>query len=271
LPPVSAAGTQRRAALVERLEAAGCVAAEEEADELLEAAAGDPQRLEDLVERREAGEPLAWITGWVEIAGARIAIVPGVYVPRWQTGQLVAVAAGVLRGSDDRTAEERVLAVDLCTGSGAVAAALSRVRPDARVLATDIDATACRCAAANGVEVYQGDMDEPLPAWVGGRADVVVAVVPYVPTDALDYLPRDVLRYEPRRALDGGPGGLTLLERAVRAAARLLRPGGVLLLELGGDQDVALRPVLAASGFGKVRRHEDEEGDVRALEAVLGG
>jgi release factor glutamine methyltransferase len=250
-----------RGTVVGRLAAAGCVAAEEEAAELVEAAGGDTDLLEQLVARRVGGEPLAWVTGSTDFLGHRIGIHPGVYVPRWQTEMLARRAVAVL--------PEGGLAADLCTGSGAVAVALARARPDARVVATDADALACRCARENGVEVYRGHLADPLPQELRGHFDLVFAVVPYVPTDALIYLPRDVRDHEPLFALDGGPGGLTVLDEVVRQSSALLRLGGSLLLELGGHQDEALRSTLDQAGFGPAQRHMDEEGDLRGIEMRL--
>ena len=115
------AGTSEREELVSRLEDAGCVAPEEEADELIEAARGDDEQLERLVARRVRGEPLAWVTGVTNFAGCRVRIHPGVYVPRWQTEALVLRAVELL--------PEEGLAADLCTGSGAIAMALGHERP----------------------------------------------------------------------------------------------------------------------------------------------
>jgi len=242
-----------------RLAAAGCVAPFDEADELIEAAGGDEGPLDRLVARRVAGEPLAWVIGSVRFAGHRIRVHPGVYVPRWQSEPLVRRAIELL--------PDNGLAADLCTGSGAIAVALARARPAARVLATDIDPDACSCARGNGVEVFAGHLAIPLPAEHRGHFDVVIAVVPYVPTDQLVYLPRDVRDHEPLLALDGGPHGTRVLEQAVWAAAELLRPGGALLLELGGDQAEAMRGVLTAAGFAPARIFEDDDGDVRGFEA----
>ena len=161
------------------------------------------------------------------------------------------------------------MAADLCTGSGAIAVALGRARPGARVVGSELDPLACSCAAGNGVEVFAGHLGEPLPDELRGHFDVVIAVVPYVPTDMFAYLPREVREYEPCLALDGGPGGTRVLEQAVWAGATLLRKGGSLLLELGGDQDRALKDVLRAAGFGGVRTHVDEDGDIRGIEATL--
>lgn len=247
--------------LVERLAAAGCVAAEAEVRELVAAASGDLRTLEALVARRIAGEPLAWVTGGVSFLGHRIGVCAGVYVPRWQTEALVRRAIALLPAQGT--------AVDLCTGSGAIAAVLGDARPAARVVATDLDPVACACAAGNGVEVYHGHLADPLPAEVRRRADVVIAVVPYVPTGAIPFLPRDVRAHEPLLAIDGGPEGIGLLESAVQAAAGLLRPSATLLLELGFGQDLLLEGTLRASGFAVRRRFEDADGDLRGIEAVL--
>ncbi len=262
------------ASLVARLVAAGCVAAEEEAAELVAAAEGraaaagagagvDQGVLEGLVARRVAGEPLAWVTGSVWFLGHRVRVDPGVYVPRWQSEALARRAVELLPDGG--------LAADLCTGAGAIAVALARARPTARVVATDADPAACRCAAANGagdrVEVLCGDLAAPVPAALHGRVDVVVAVAPYVPSDEIGLLPREARDHEPLVALDGGPDGLQVLRRLVRAAARLLRPGGSLLAELGGEQDRALAPALHAAGFDAVTSHHDGDGDLRGVEA----
>jgi release factor glutamine methyltransferase len=258
---VGSAPSDRRV-LASQLGAAGCVAPFEEAGELIEAAHGNDRLLERLVARRVAGQPLAWVTGSVIFAGNRIHIDPGVYVPRHQTELLVRRAIELLPDGG--------LAVDLCTGSGAVAVGLARARPTARIVATDIDPAACRCATENGVEAFLGSLADPVPGEMRGRVDVVTGVVPYVPTGEIAYLPRDVREHEPLLALDGGPFGTRVLEQAVWAGSTLLRLGGTLLLELGGDQDLAIAGALEAAGFKTPRRYEDEDGDLRAIEARRG-
>ena len=237
--------------------AAGCVAAEEEAAELRAASGGDPDRLESLVRRRCDGEPLAWLTGEVTFCGERVVVHPGVYVPRWQSEPLAREALSRL--------PEGGAAVDLCTGAGAVAVVLARGRPSARVVGTDRDPAAVACARANGVESVACDLGAGLPPSLAGAVDVVTAVPPYVPTDALALLPRDVTAYEPRDALDGGADGTEVLVRVVAEAARLLRPAGSLLVELGHGQPELLAPVLAHHGFGEPILLADEDGDPRAI------
>jgi release factor glutamine methyltransferase len=241
-----------------RLRAAGCVAPEEEATELLAAAAGDRELLDALVARRTAGEPLAWVVGSVAFCGLRIIVRPGVYVPRLSTEALARRAATLL--------PERGVAVDLCTGAGAIACVLRAAVPSATVIGTDLDPAAVGCARENGVDARLGHLDEPLPTELLGAVDVLTAVVPYVPTEAIHLLPRDVTAFEPRRALHGGQGGLVLLTDVVARSARWLRPGGRLLLELGGGQAGAVAARMESAGFSGVAVLRDEEGDDRGIE-----
>ncbi len=243
------------------LASAGFVAADEEADELLARAAGDAGRLESLVGRRLTGEPLAWITGSVSFCGLEIRVDPGVYVPRWQSEQLA------------RRAVERLppggVAIDLCTGAGALAKTLSTRHPGALVVASDVDARAVACATANGVEVCRGDLFAPLPRALQGHVDVVVGVVPYVPTPELPLLQRDTFTFETPLSYDGGDDGTEILRRVLTDSPRFLRPGGALLLELGDRQADALGDALARLGYRDVAVLVDEDGDLRGIEATL--
>ena len=251
------------AQLVLELAGAGCVAPEAEAEELVAAAGEGRGSIEELVVRRIRGEPLPWIVGSASFCGLRILIEPGVFVPRPHTEDLARRAADLLPAGG--------IAVDLCTGSGAVAAVLLAAHPDATVIGTDVDPIAVACARRNGVDALEGDLDAPLPAALSGRVDVLTAVVPYVPAEELHLLPRDVRAFEPPRALDGGPGGTATLLRAAAAAGRILRPGGSALLELGGDQAGPVTEALSDAGMEQIRIHRDDEGADRAIEARRAG
>jgi release factor glutamine methyltransferase len=247
--------------LAERLAAAGFLSPREEAQELRRAAGGDGRLLAALAERRLTGEPLAWIVGSAPFCGLRVRVEPGVYVPRPHTEPLALHAAELLRRDG--------IAVDVCTGSGAVAAVLAARRPGATVLATDADERAVACARANGVDVRGGDLFAPVPPALRGRVDVVTAVVPYVPTAELRALQRDTFGFESPLAYDGGPDGTAVLRRALEGGAGVLRRGGTALLELGGGQADLVADDLGPLGFAVATVLADEDGDVRGIELTL--
>jgi release factor glutamine methyltransferase len=237
-----------------RLVAAGCVAAEEEAAELVAVAEGE--RLCHLVAEREEGVPLAWLTGALRFCGIEVRVERGLYVPRIQSEELARRAASLLPPGG--------LLLDVCTGCGAIPAAVLALREDARVLGLDIDLAAAQCAARNGVVAICADLDAPLPP---ASVDVLTAVAPYVPEREAHLLPPDVVRYEPAIALLGGDDGLALVRRLIPVAARLLRPEGTLLIEVGGEQDELIAPTLLANGLRHLESWFDEEGDLRGLVA----
>jgi release factor glutamine methyltransferase len=242
----------------ERLSAAGFLAADEEASELLQCSNGDPVDLESRIKRRLQGEPLAWITGFTTFCGMKILVDSGVYVPRWQSQPLARRAAKRL--------PQRGVAVDLCTGSGAIARTLLAEKPYARVTGTDIDERAVSCARSNGVEALCGDLFAPLSLDLEGRVDVIIGVVPYVPTQSMPLLPRDTLDFESPLSYDGGSEGLDVLRRVLEGSHRFLRPGGALFVEVGGQQAVVLQDDLLRLGFEDVVVLFDDDGDLRGLE-----
>jgi release factor glutamine methyltransferase len=274
-----------------RLMAAGCVSAEAEARWLLEEVltltpgrvgsrrreplpAAAEEALEGMVERRVAGEPLQYVVGWAPFGHLRVRVGPGVFVPRPET-ELVADRAGAhLRAAAERHAErtpgEPAVAVDLCTGSGAIAMLLADAAPSASVLATEVDPGALDWAARNlegtRVELLAGDLDEPLPRELRARVDLIVTNVPYVPTPAMELMPRDVREHEPPVSLDGGPDGLDVLRRVVAAAGGWLAPDGWLVAEIGEDQGEAAIGLLGAAGFADVAVRRDMTGRDRILE-----
>ncbi|MEV6629102.1 putative protein N(5)-glutamine methyltransferase, partial [Amycolatopsis sp. NPDC051114] len=192
--------------VVSRLRAAGCVFAEDEAD-LLIAAAATPTELDSLVERRVAGLPLEHLLGWAEFHGLRISVRPGVFVPRHRTEFLVDVAVSL--------APPHPVVLDLCCGSGALGAAFTAARRPRELHAADVEPAAVACARVNLPDafVYEGDLYDALPSSLRGRVDVLMANVPYVPSDAVATMPPEARLHEPRVALDGGTDGLDLARR----------------------------------------------------------
>jgi len=229
--------------LVGRLRAAGCVFAEEEA-QLLAAGAGETRELESLLVRRLAGIPLEQVLGWAEFCGLRIMVEPGVFVPRRRTEFLATRAAAITRPGD------RV--VDLCCGTGAVAARILQLVEGIEVYATDIDPAAVRCAEHNlagRATASEGDLFDALPLSVAGRLDVVVVNAPYVPSEAIALMPPEARNYEPVTALDGGTDGLDLHRRIAAAAAQWLASDGILLIETSRAQRVATLAIFREAGF----------------------
>jgi release factor glutamine methyltransferase len=239
--------------VVARLRAAGCVFAEDEA-RLLMAAAATPAELLALVDQRVAGLPLEQLLGWAEFCGLRIAVEPGVFVPRRRTELLVREAVAL--------APPGAVVVDLCCGSGAVGAALAAVLDVAELHAADVDPAAVACARRNlpGAQVHAGDLFDAVPAALRGRVDVLAANVPYVPSAAIALMPPEARLHEPRTALDGGPDGLAVARRVIDGARSWLAPGGSLLFETGAGQVTAALAAVTAGGLVARLAVDDELG-----------
>jgi release factor glutamine methyltransferase len=255
-PDHSFGSSDPRSAIVARLRSAGCVFAEDEA-QLLMSTAATPASLSAMVDRRAAGEPLEHVLGWAEFCGLRIAVDPGVFIPRRRTELLVREAAALAHQPGPAT-----VVVDLCCGSGAVGAALAVVLGRIELHAVDLDPAAVRCArrnaAAAGGQVYEGDLYEPLPAALRGRVDILVANAPYVPTREVPLLPAEARDHEPLLALDGGADGLDILRRVAAEAPRWLAPGGHLLIETSERQAPEITGAVARSGLTpRLARSED--------------
>jgi release factor glutamine methyltransferase len=212
------------------------------------------------------GVPLQYLTGEQQFLDLVLAVAPGVFVPRPETEILVARAL--------ETLEERAapVVVDVGTGTGAVALAVKRSRPDARVLATDVSDEAVSVARANAsrhdlhVEVAEGDLLSSLPGEVRGRVDLIVSNPPYVTRDEYDELPVEV-RAEPYEAL---VGGTDLHRRLAEVAPKWLRPGGWLVVEIGASQAEEVRGLLER-GFEEVEVLPDLAGRSRVVRGRIGG
>lgn len=212
---------------------------------------------ESLLERRIAGEPLAYITGKRGFWTLDLQVTPATLIPRADTERLVELAL-------ERLPPGRALQVaDLGTGSGAIALAIASERPQAQVLATDASADALAVAQANArshalanVDFAQGDWLAPL---AGRRFDLVASNPPYIEAgDA--HLEQGDLRFEPATALASGADGLDDIRRIVAQAGVHLLPGGWLLLEHGFDQGEVVRALLMQAGFTEVQTARDLEG-----------
>lgn len=239
-------------AVAASLRAAGCVFADEEAAVLIEAASSTAE-LNRMVAQRVAGAPLEQVVGWAEFCGLRIILDRGVFVPRRRTEFLVEQAAPML--------PPKAVVLDLCCGAGGIGAALLARTPCISLYAVDVDPAAVACARRNlAAPVYAGDLYEPLPPVLRGAVDVIVANVPYVPTDDVAFLPSEARDHEPLRSLDGGPDGLDVLRRVAAGAPQWLRAGGHLLIETSERQVAAAVLVFETAGLRARTETDDERG-----------
>ena len=237
--------------LVAALRSAGCVFAEDEARLLLDEASS-PAELMAWAARRMAGEPLEQVVGWASFAGLRIAVDPGVFVPRRRSELVVEVAAR----------EPAQIVVDLCCGTGALGAALAARWPEAEVHAADSDPAAVTSARRNlpPERVHRGDLYAALPADLHGRVDLLVVNAPYVPTDAIATMPREARDHEHRVALDGGGDGLDVQRRVAAGAREWLRPAGRVVIETGRAQAERTAGLLTSAGLATSVDTDDEIG-----------
>jgi release factor glutamine methyltransferase len=244
--------------VVARLRAAGCVFAEDEAALLIDAA-GSATELDELVRRRTEGLPLEQVVGWAEFCGLRIALDPGVFVPRRRSEFLAHLAVAAAR---DRPGP----VVDLCCGAGALAAVVAATVDGADPYAADVDAAAVACARRNlpADRVFEGDLFAALPADLRGRVTVLIANAPYVPTSELEFMPAEARLYEAEVALDGGPDGLSVQRRVITEAPAWLATGGVLVVETSERQAAGTAGAMVAAGLA-TRVESDPELDATVV------
>ncbi|MEV6306713.1 putative protein N(5)-glutamine methyltransferase [Actinoplanes sp. NPDC051861] len=243
---------------IDRLRAAGCVFAEEEAAVLHEAAPDDAT-LEALLQRRINGEPLEQVVGYADFCGVRVRLRPGVFVPRARSALLVRVAT--------ESCPDNGVVIDLCCGSGALGLALKNRRPGIDLHATDLDPAAAECARDNlGRNVYLGDLYEPLPERLRSRTDVILANVPYVATNHIPFLPAEARDHEPRTALDGGDDGLTVFRAVAEQATTWLVRGGLLLTEITEAQAGTALEIAHSNGLTATIATDDDL-DARVIAA----
>jgi release factor glutamine methyltransferase len=226
-------------------------------------------RIEQLAVRREAREPLQHITGEAPFRHLVLAVGPGVLVPRPETELVAEWAIEALRQVPSATPR----AVDLGTGTGALALALATEVPNAEVYAIELFPLAAAWAERNiarygdgRVTLVVGDAATAHPE-LDGTVDVVAANPPYIP-DSEKPVDGEVLGYDPESALFGGPDGLRDIRVFVARAARLLRSGGTLVIEHADGQGAAVRAIAAEAGFRLTTTHTDLLHRERALTAV---
>jgi release factor glutamine methyltransferase len=236
------------------------------------------QHFASLVDRRAGHEPVAYLLGEAFFRHLHLAVDPAVLIPRPETEELVDVALAVLRRRPAWGASSgspAALIADVGTGSGAIALSIAQ-EAGLSVLATDVSEDALRVAAANAaatgltglVEFRRADLLDGVP---DGSLHLVVSNPPYVTSGDYETLAPDVRLFEPAGALDAGPDGLDVIRRLLPEAARALRPGGTVVLEVGYDQAQAVVDLAREAGFVLTAVHRDLSGKDRTVEATLPG
>lgn len=210
----------------------------------------------ELVNRRQAGEPVQYLTGKAHFRTVTVEVEPGVFIPRPETEVMTGWAIEKLRAMSGWP-----VVVELCAGSGAISAAIAAELPGCRQYAVELSPVAAAAAernlAGSGVDLREGDMADAF-ADLNGSVDLVIANPPYIPLTAWEYVAADVRTHEPDLALFSGDDGLDAMRVVAATAARLLRPGGLVCAEHAEVQAESAVAVFADTGrFTRLADHRD--------------
>lgn len=229
-------------------------------------------RYREMIRRRRAREPVAYIRGFREFYGRNFLVDSRVLIPRPDTESLV--DTGLQRMAHLSLSAR---ALDLCTGSGCVAISLAKERPTWHLTATDLSPDAVSAAQQNALRLgalrirwQVANLFDKLDAAVD-RFDLITANPPYITTDELPTLAPDIRLFEPTIALLGGGDGLDIVRRIVTESPRFLRTGGVLAMEVGSDQTGATTDLLRRAGFSDLRITRDYGGHERIVSGACAG
>jgi len=224
----------------------------------------DALKFEELVSKRAQRFPLQHLTGYAYFRALELKVGPGVFVPRFETEVVTQLAVDALRAIPS----EEPIAVDLATGSGAIALSLATEVPNAKIYAVELSAEALVFTRENfaryapNAELRQGDLADAFGD-IDGQVDVLISNPPYIPDEMIPIYP-EVHLHDPSLALYGGTDGLDLIRKVDASARRLLRPGGSLIIEHADMQGKAVQELLLASGWRNVATHKDLAGRDRA-------
>ena len=224
----------------------------------------DSLKFEELVAKRAERFPLQHLTGFAYFRQLELKVGPGVFVPRFETEVVTQLAVDALKAIP--VAEP--IAVDLATGSGAIALSLATEVPNAKVYAVELSEDALQYTRENfaryapSSELRQGDLADAFPD-LNGQVDVLISNPPYIPDEMIPIYP-EVHLHDPSLALYGGSDGLDLIRKVDATARRLLRLGGSLIIEHADMQGKAVQELLLASGWRNVATHKDLAGRDRA-------
>lgn len=214
-------------------------------------------KIDNMVKRRLKGEPIQYIIGYVNFYGLRIKVGRGVLIPRPETELLVEEAIKLLR---NQKSEVRSI-LDLCTGSGCIAIALAKHFPKADIYGVDKSDAAIEYAISNAegnnvknIHFVKGDLFGPFK---NKKFDCIISNPPYIKRSDIYTLQREIRDYEPIEALNGGENGLDFYRRILKEAREFLKEDGLIILEIGIDQDIPVMEIAIKNGFKNIRFIED--------------
>jgi release factor glutamine methyltransferase len=226
------------------------------------------QKFMELVEKRSERFPLQHLTGVAYFRQLELLVGPGVFVPRFETESVSQLAIDALR----LVPADNPIAVDLATGSGAIALSIATEVPNAKVFAIELSEEALVYTKRNfgkyapTATLVQGDLVDAFPE-LDGQVDVLVSNPPYIPDDMIPIYP-EVHLHDPSMALYGGSDGLDLVRKVELAAKRLLRKGGALVIEHADMQGESIRQLILSLGWRQCVTHKDLAGRDRATTAI---
>ena len=229
------------------------------------------QKIEESLERRLSGEPLAYVLGEWEFYGLPLLVNENVMIPRVDTEVLARETINLLKRKVWQT---RLM--DLCTGSGCIGLAVSANVPSCRIVMIDSSEKALAVCRQNMIKtnlsrhITAMDVDILIkPPAILGEYDVIVSNPPYIPTEDIDTLDRSVKDYEPREALDGGEDGLDYYHAIAENWSKLLKKGGHMAFECGIGQAAAVRYILKQNGFSDIKTYKDTLGIERVITGMI--
>lgn len=234
--------------------------------------------LDQLANKRKEGIPLMYILGKATFMGLSLFCAPGALIPRSETELLVKSALNFIRQKQLADVKGQLTVIDMGTGCGGIAVSLAVNSGNTRILASDVSPEAIAVAQKNveklqlqdRVQLFCGDLFLPIrELGYNNDVDIVVCNPPYIPQESLSKLAPEIINYEPLVALDAGAYGMGFFRRLIKESESILKPGGILVFEIGkGQEKLVTRLLERHQGYENIQYFKDEEGSIRVISAT---